>query len=97
MSSVDDEWPLIRYILDNPDCKTTYKGYVEDFADLYFNQDRMQPIYETYEELIHDSVISESSSYSFTSSSEFTTAVNYLISHVASRNSAATTYAGASN
>jgi spore coat protein CotH len=99
MSSVDEEWPLIRYILDNASCKTNYKTYVDDFADSYFYTSRMQNIYEGadeaggYKNLIETYVDKEITGYTFTSSSEFSSAVDALIVQVGQRNTAANNYA----
>jgi spore coat protein CotH len=91
---VESDWPLIGYILANATCKTTYKQYVDDFADNLFYKTRMQLIYEGYETQISDYVGKETSYYRFTTSSLFTKAVDTMIVHAGSRNSAANTYAG---
>lgn len=93
MSSVDEEWPLIKYILDDSDYKTTYKEYVQSFADSYFNTTYLNPIYETYQTLIEDYVTAEVSGYTYTSALKFSAAVSALKTHASTRNTAADTYA----
>jgi len=96
MSSVGSDWPLIKYILDDDDYKTDYKAYIQSFADSLFYYDRMETIYDDYKDLITSYVTAEISGYTYTSSSEFTTAVSGLKSHVSSRNSSANDYASSS-
>ncbi|MGD1823048.1 MAG: CotH kinase family protein [Pleomorphochaeta sp.] len=93
MEEVDNNWPLIRYILDDSSYTETYKSYVSSFASTIFNESYLNPIYEYYEDLIEESVTSEESDYTFTSSREFKNAVNDLEDHTTDRNDAATTYA----
>jgi len=94
---IDDDneynWPLIRYILDDSDYKETYKEYVEEFANSHFNESDLNPIYTAYDTLIRDYVTSEDDDYTFTSTSEFDTAVDELKEHIAERNTAALDYA----
>lgn len=94
---IDDDneynWPLIRYILDDSDYKETYKEYVEEFANSHFNESDLNPIYTAYDTLISDYVTSEDDDYTFTSTSEFDTAVDELKEHTAERNTAALDYA----
>lgn len=81
MTAVTSSWPLIRYLLDDESYLAAYKTYVDDFADTHFNSAVMDPIYETYRTLIQDYVAAEGSSYTFSSSSKFSSAVNELKSH----------------
>ncbi len=96
MDEVDDDWPLIRYLLDDSDYTTIYKTYVNDFATSLFNETHLNPIYGVYEELIEDSVTTESSYYTFTSSREFSSAVEYLKEHTSDRYDDALAYAPSS-
>lgn len=97
MSTVGSDWPLIRYILDIADYELAYKGYVEDFANSFFdgsNSDvsNVNDRYETYEALIEDYVVAEQSGYTFTSPSEFSAAVSDLLEHTTERYNAAGNY-----
>lgn len=92
MEEVDDDWPLIRYILDDDNYRETYKSYVYDFAYDYFNEDYLNDIYDEYKDLIEDYVTAESSNYTFTSSSKFTAAYNELKDHTSDRYTAAMSY-----
>ncbi len=92
MSSVGSDWPLISYILSVSDYISTYKGYVEAFADSYFNATYLDPVYTSYAALIADYVIAEESGYTFTSALEFSAAVSELKEHTTERNTAAGNY-----
>ena len=92
MSSVGSDWPLISYILGVSDYTSTYKGYVQEFADSYFNATYLNPIYTSYAALIEDYVIAEELGYTFTSASAFSAAVSELKEHTTERNTAAVNY-----
>ena len=98
MSSVDaEEWPLIGYILDQDEYKTTYKSYIESFAKGYFNDSsstsyNLNNKFTEYETLIEDYVKAEDSDYTFTSDSEFSEAVDELIEHTTDRYDSAENY-----
>jgi spore coat protein CotH len=102
MASVDSDWPLISYVLENEDCKETYKSYVKEFATELFNNNddntnTMESIYEGYRSTIEESVKEESSYYSFTSDSKFEAAVEELIDNVSDRYDAAISYGESSD
>ena len=92
MDEVDDDWPLIRYILDDLDYNDTYKDYVNSFATSYFNEDYLNPIYEKYKKLIQDYVTNETSNYTFTSSSKFSEAYDELLEHTSDMYDAAVAF-----
>lgn len=94
MSSVGSSWPLIRYLLNVDSYANQYKVYVDDFADTVFFKTSMDSMYDAYRSQIESAVLSEGSSYTFTSSSLFSAAVEELKSHTEDRNSAANSYAG---
>lgn len=93
MSEVATSWPLIRYLADDPTYLLKYKTYVKDFNDKYFQESRMNAILDKETNLISAAVAQEVAPYSFLSNqSAFTSAVSQLKLHVATRNTAVTTY-----
>jgi len=100
MSTLDaDAWPLIGYVLDQPEYQTQYEAYIESFAKAYFNEDtstsyNLNDEFTTYETLIEDYVDNEGSDYTFTSDSEFNEAINTLIDHTTDRYESAQRYIG---
>ena len=87
-SEVDDEWPLISYIILNPDYKAKYHEYLESFIETSFSSDRMNEIYTDQYNLLYDSAQKEETGYSFLGNnavSSFSSAVNTLIEHNLSR------------
>ena len=87
-SEVDDEWPLISYIILNPDYKAKYHEYLESFIETSFSANRMNDIYAAQYDLLYDSAQNEESGYTFLGNngvSSFSSAVNTLIDHNLSR------------
>jgi spore coat protein CotH len=93
MTEVDDEWPLISYIIDDSEYKATYEGYLEQFIDEVFTVEKMTETYETYDELIKEYAYQEVGGYTFLSSdSDYDQAIETLKTHVALRNEAVEDY-----
>lgn len=57
LSEVTDEWPLIRYLIDNPEYWEVYKSFVEDFVDTTFNNADTQRRYQEAHDLIAPYVV----------------------------------------
>ena len=98
-SIVSSDWPLIGYILDDDDYQETYQAYIQAFSQSYFNDDastgyNVNDDFETYQTLIESYVNTEGSDYTFTSESDFTSAVSELIEHTTERYNAAENYIG---
>lgn len=91
MDEVNTNWPLISYLMDITEYKTSYQAYLVDFNDNYYIPSDMDVIYDTYESLITTSVANESSGYT-TLSGSFTGAVSTIKSYCATRNTAVNTY-----
>ena len=91
-SEVTDQWPLLRYLLDDSDYAEAYRQNVHEFATSLFNCTRMAPLYDARAALIEDAVLSESANYTFTSPRGFFEAVSALKAHVADREAAALAY-----
>lgn len=93
LSSVGNNWPLIRYIIDVPEYKQKYHTYLKQFVDEVFTPNKMTLLYNSYYDLLKEYAYSEEYNYSFISSDlEFDRGIEDLISHVSSRNSAVATY-----
>jgi len=95
-SEVTDDWPLIRFLLDDDTYNTRYKGYLEEVANGAFEPAKMTAIYQQYHDLISPYAVGtdgEQPGYTFLNSdADFSSALNQLISHVSSRYSAVQDY-----
>lgn len=90
---VGDNWPIISYILDIEEYKTSYNNYLQAFIDDVFTVENMTEIYESNYELIKAYAYAEESGYTFIKSdSDFDNAVETLIQHVQDRNEAVEDY-----
>jgi spore coat protein H len=87
------QWPLIGYLYQDPVYQAKYKAYVQKVANGTFNVAKMQALYTSYALMVEPYAAIEKRGYSFlTSASDFTTAINTLKTHVASRQTAVNTY-----
>ncbi len=86
---VDENWPLIRYLLDDPVYQELYSGYVENLITNVFVPEEMAERYTTFHDLIAPYVVGENGEiegYTYLSTEEeFDTALAGLIDHVYSR------------
>lgn len=85
MSEVSSNWPLISYLIQVDEYETTYTHYVNEFAVSVFDSDEMSTLLNSYKTLIE--------SYATQENSGFSSDVNSLISYMATRNSAAKSFA----
>ncbi len=93
MSEVSSNWPLIRYIIDQPEYEAAYESYLQQFIDEVFVPSDMISTYEIYYNLIKDYAYAEEYGYSFNSSSyQFDQAVETLKTHVQTRNDVVNSY-----
>ncbi|TKG92867.1 spore coat protein [Puteibacter caeruleilacunae] len=93
LSEVGSNWPLISYIIDQPEYESIYRGYLQQFIDEVFIPGDMVSAYSRYYELIKDYAYAEEAGYTFIrSNSEFDSAVETLKGHVESRNSAVNSF-----
>ncbi len=89
LNEVGNSWPLIRYLINQPEYKLKYQTYLQKFIDEVFIPSEITSIYSNYYQLIKDYAYAEESGYSFIrSDAEFDQAVETLKSHVQSRNNA---------
>lgn len=90
----DSDWPLVGYILSIPSYENDFKAHILDFTSSVFEANKMQAYYTELQTLIQTSVDNETSDYSFlNSSSDFTSAISTLKSHVSTRIIVAENYA----
>ncbi|MFN8355181.1 MAG: CotH kinase family protein [Spirosomataceae bacterium] len=96
LSEAKTNWPLIRYLADDPVYFAKYKEYVREFNDKVFTTAKMNALFEANTALITPFVNGtekEEKPYSnLTSLSTFTSAINDLKSHVSARNQAVQTF-----
>ncbi len=96
-SDVGSDWPLISYLLTDATYEAQYKNHLRDFVDNHFNTSNMTTTYNNYYNLIEPYVVGvdgEQSGYTFLSnSSDFSTALSELISHVGTRVTVVDNYA----
>ncbi|MGQ1891505.1 CotH kinase family protein [Thermophagus sp. OGC60D27] len=93
LSEVDDNWPLISYLMEVPEYKASYNNYLQQFIEEVFVPEQMVNLYSSYYDLIKDYAYSEETGYSFIrSNSEFDNAVEELKTHVTERNNAVISY-----
>ncbi len=93
LSEVGSNWPLIRYLMDQPGYKQKYKTYLQQFIDNVFIPSEMSTVYTKYYYLLQNYAYSEESGYTFiNSNSEFDQAAETLKTHAQTRNNAALSY-----
>lgn len=93
MNEVSSNWPLIKYIIAQPEYEAIYEGYLQQFIGEVFIPSEMISRYTIYYELIKDYVYAEEYGYSFLSSdNQFDQGVATLKTHVQSRNTAVNSY-----
>ena len=57
LDEVGDDWPLIRYLLDDPQYRQQYRGYLQETLDGAFAVDRVQELMQRYHDLISPYVV----------------------------------------
>lgn len=93
LDEVDDQWPLIRYLLDDSVYREEYKGYLQDALDISLDTTFVLGLMNDYHDLIAPYVTGEageSSPYTFLNSDqEFEVSItDDLQPHIESRHSA---------
>jgi spore coat protein H len=95
MDTVTEDWPLIRYLMDDPVYHALYVSYVEDTINGAFEPGRMAATYQAMHDLIAPYVAGdrgEQEGYTYTSPEAFEASVATLITHVNERYAAAQTF-----
>ena len=91
-TEVRSTWPLIRYVLDDPDYAAEYRQDVHEFAGTVFTSALMGPAVDSLSALIASSVQREGAGFTFTSSTRFSSAMSALKTQVSRREAAALAY-----
>jgi spore coat protein H len=96
MNEVTSNWPLIRYIADDPVYLARYKTFLKSFKDNVFTTTAMNAMLDKYHNMISPYAIGaegEQSGYThLNSSSSFTNALSELKNHIANRRALITSY-----
>ena len=92
LTEVKSNWPLLRYLADDPVYFATYKAYVKEFNDNIFTTAKMNELFERNTALITPFVNGtekEQAPYSnLTNVANFTNALPGLKQHIVARNQA---------
>jgi hypothetical protein len=98
LTEVGDQWPLIRYLMDDAVYRATYVSHMRTFVDGAFNVTAIQERFQAAHDLIAPYVTGaepEQSGYTLLNSpGEFDTALNNLLQFVADRSAAAIEFLG---
>ncbi len=93
LDEVGNNWPLIRYLMDDEDYEQVYRSYTSQFIADVFIPTEMQSAYSEYYNLLKDYAYTEEYGYTFLSSDNaFDMAISALNTHVQSRNNAVLLY-----
>ncbi len=97
LSTVGSNWPLIRYLMDDPIYLAKYKVYVREFKENVFTSGKMNDLFDRYHNLVSPFVVGpeavEQGKYTHLSNpSQFTGALAELKQHVVNQNLAAIEY-----
>lgn len=89
MDEVDEEWPLIRFLLDDPTYRERYEQFVAQAAEIEYTPADMGPRFTAAHEMIAPYVIGDEGElpgYTFVESdAAFTGALDGLLQHVEQR------------
>ena len=89
---IGENWPLIRYLLDDEVWHSEYKMNVSEFSEKFFTPERMNGIYSNYQQLLSKYVIGkqgEKPNYTFLEKdSDFNEAIDFLKQHAKERKKA---------
>jgi len=93
LASVGDQWPLIRYLMDDPVYRSMYQQYLEETIQGAFQPAALAVTYQGYHDLIAPYVARESEGYTQLDSLEsFNQSVSELIQHANDRYDAVMAY-----
>lgn len=93
MNEVNSNWPLIRYIADDPIYRERYKEHLKEFIDKVFTIANMNALFEKNHHLIKPYAEAEQKNYTYLNSvSSFTAALAELKAHVDKRRSLVSYY-----
>ncbi len=93
MGSVDDSWPLIRYLLDDPVYYAQYVDNVHAVIQGAFEPTKMEATYRELAALVEPYVLKENMEHTYLQSDEaFYTAIETLVQHAYARYEVATEF-----
>jgi spore coat protein CotH len=97
LNTVNDTWPLIRYLIDDPVYNVQYKEHVQEFVNTVFKPEAMNTLLTKYHELISPYVIGpaefEQGKYThLTNSVAFSSELIALKQHIVNQNQAVIEY-----
>ena len=93
MSEVSSSWPLIRYIIAQPEYDATYRAYLKKFTNEVFTPTVMKNTYSGYYELLKNHAYAEQPGYTYIySDAAFDAAIATMKTHVQSRSDAINAY-----
>lgn len=96
LEEVGEDWPLIRYLMDDDQYYATYNAYIQEVIENTFYPEKMIPLYQELHDLIQPYVIGSSAEIdgytNLTSEIAFNNALNSLIKHTNNRYQAAKAY-----
>ena len=96
LTGVSEQWPLIRYLMDDPTYLTKYQQYLEETIQGAFQPEKLEATYTKYHDLIAPYVQKEEEGYTQLGSIEgFNQSVNVLTQHAKDRSSAVAAYLAA--
>src|SRR5210317_2360607 len=65
MDEVGNNWPIISYLIDQPEYEATYEAYLQKFIDEVFIPAELISTYSSYYNLIKEYAYAEESGYTF--------------------------------
>jgi spore coat protein H len=87
------QWPIIGYLYQDAVYQAKYKANLKSLTEGAFNPTSMQALYAKYQTLVEPYATTEKQGYTFLrNTSEFSSAINTLKSHVTSRKNAVDSY-----
>jgi len=96
LNEVNENWPLIRYIIDDKQWESEYEKYIADFTQDIFNSEKTNQRISNYQQLISSVVVGdrgEQAPYSFLQNEQdFFEAVEFLKGHCVERQIAVRKY-----
>lgn len=93
LDAVNEQWPLIRFVMDDPVYKELYESYLDEVVEIVFEPEAMAETYTFYHMLVADSVLKErEEATTLQSPSAFKTSLQELIDHVNQRYQAVQAY-----
>ncbi|MDY6873797.1 MAG: CotH kinase family protein [Chloroflexota bacterium] len=93
LDEVTDQWPLIRYLMDDPVYRAQYDAYVGAVVETVFVPEEMAQTYQAYHELIGESALAETEEATMLrSAADFENSVHSLIQQVNGRYEAVQDY-----